>query len=249
MSLRINKDNIYFILPEDRYSISNRIDSYMAKDFTLCIKAKVNGEFLEKDAEYFLFSRNGMHSGISVYKNEYNELYIIYNWWIKNLETGKDEHRNTKFKIPETLEQNNNEYGMICDDSNKIIECYFNGELIGIIDFFGHEKYDYKNSFYWFGCGSMIVEEQHRYIGDFDFSFAFLLDKKISLNEMNDILNNYENYTYEMYSGLKKLKDDFYLKNNFAFLFDFKNKTRYKIWDMTFSGNYPQLYIEDNIYF
>ena len=40
MSLRINKDNIFFILPEDRYSVSNRIDSYMAEDFTLYVKAK-----------------------------------------------------------------------------------------------------------------------------------------------------------------------------------------------------------------
>ncbi len=30
---------------------------------------------------------------------------------------------------------------------------------------------------------------------------------------------------------------------------NFNNSTRYKIWDMTFSGNYPQIYIEDNIYF
>ena len=42
MSLRINKDNIFFILPEDRYSVSNRIDGYMADDFTLYVKSKVN---------------------------------------------------------------------------------------------------------------------------------------------------------------------------------------------------------------
>ncbi len=44
MSLRINKDNLFFILPEDRYSVSQRIDKHMAKDFTLYVKEKVNVE-------------------------------------------------------------------------------------------------------------------------------------------------------------------------------------------------------------
>ena len=41
MSLRINKDNIFFILPESRYSISSRTDSMMDEDFTLYLKLKI----------------------------------------------------------------------------------------------------------------------------------------------------------------------------------------------------------------
>ena len=42
MSLIVDKDNIFFILPEDRYSISSRTDGMMDKDFTLYAKFKIN---------------------------------------------------------------------------------------------------------------------------------------------------------------------------------------------------------------
>ena len=51
MSLRINKDNLFFILPEDRYSVSQRIDKHMAKDFTLYVKVKVNIEELQANKD------------------------------------------------------------------------------------------------------------------------------------------------------------------------------------------------------
>jgi hypothetical protein len=95
----------------------------------------------------------------------------------------------------------------------------------------------------------MCSPEEMR-IGDFDFDLSFLLNKKIEFNKVNDIVKNYKQlYTIEMFDGLRKLKDNFELKDNFAFFCDFKNYTKYKLWDMTFSGNYPQIYIEDNIYF
>ncbi len=45
MSLKVDKDNIFFILPESRYSVSNRIDKWMEEDFSLHLSAKV---FLEE---------------------------------------------------------------------------------------------------------------------------------------------------------------------------------------------------------
>lgn len=250
MSLRINKDNLFFILPEDRYSVSNKIDAHMAKDFTLYLKVKINVEFLEKDKEHYIFARNGMHSGISIYRDMEGNLHAVYNWWIRNTETGEYTYKNTTHKIDDEFVNEHNEYYMICDDTNdKNIKCYFNDKLIGTIHFTNSEKNSYENTFYWFGCGSMMCQEEHRQIGDFDFDLAFLLNKKIEVSEIKDIVNNYPLYTYEMYGGLRKLKDDFYLKNNFAFFCNFDNSTRYKIWDMTFSGNYPQIYIENNIYF
>ena len=41
MSLRINKDNIVFVLPESRYAVSSRIDTWMDEDFTLHVTAKI----------------------------------------------------------------------------------------------------------------------------------------------------------------------------------------------------------------
>ncbi len=143
-----------------------------------------------------------------------------------------------------------NDYVMICDETKKEIHCYFNDELVGTISYKNKEKQIYENTFYWFGCGSMMCPEEHRQIGDYDIELSFLLNKKIKIQEVSDISKNYtKSYTEEMFYGLRKLKEDFYLKDNFAFFCDFNQKTRYKIWDMTFSGNYPQIYIENNIYF
>ena len=70
MSLKVNRDNIFFILPESRYSVSNRIDRYMDEDFTFHISAKIIKESLGLK-ESFIFSRNGMHSGISAFKDDW----------------------------------------------------------------------------------------------------------------------------------------------------------------------------------
>lgn len=249
MSLRINKDNIFFILPEDRYSVSKRIDSYMSEDFTLYVKSKINYTELENDKEYFIFSRNGMHSGISIYKDKEGFLHSIFSWWIID-ENGENQYKSVSKKIDDILIDESNEYVMICDDKEQQINCYFNNELIGTISYKNCTRQIYENTFYWFGCGSMMCPEEHRHIGDFNFDLSFLLNKKLEIEKVNHILENYKKYyTDKLFDGISKLKEDFYLRDNFAFFCDFNNSTRYKIWDMTFSGNYPQIYIEDNIYF
>ena len=93
MSLRVDKDNIFFILPEDRYSISSRTDGMMDKDFTLYAKFKIFPEALEINKEAFAFSRNGMHSGISVTKVDENKCIINYSYWfVKTNAKGKYEY-------------------------------------------------------------------------------------------------------------------------------------------------------------
>jgi hypothetical protein len=249
MSLRINKDNIFFILPEDRYSVSKKIDKYMSEDFTFYVKVKINHREMENDKEYFIFARNGMHSGISVYKDNDSFLHIVYSWWIID-EAGENQYKSVSQKIEKENNDDFHEVVMICDDVQKEIYCYLNSESVDTISYKKCERHKYENTFYWFGCGSMMCPEEHRHIGDFNFELSFLLNKKIDIVRVDYIVENYkELYTVEMFDNLRKLKDNFYLKDNFAFFCDFNNSTKYKIWDMTFSGNYPQIYIENNIYF
>jgi len=250
MSLRIGKEDIYFILPESRYSVSNRIDKYMEEDFTLYVKAKSINESLEIGKEAFLFARNGMHSGISFYKDEFNEICISFTYWFKNKE-GKGEIGQIYHRLSPEEKNVSNEYMMICDNFvDRKIDCYVNRQLVGTIDFKGLDKQSYENQFYWLGCGSMIGPEVHRCIGDFEFDTLFLLNKKLEIDEIDDILNNYEEkYTITASNGLKKFKVDYPLKKNFAFFCDFNHRNRYKVWDISFNGNNPQVYIEDNIYF
>jgi hypothetical protein len=76
MSLKVTKENIFFLLPESRYAVSERIDGYMEKDFTVYVKAKLFPETLTQ-TESFLLARNGMHSGISAFKDSDNNNNVM----------------------------------------------------------------------------------------------------------------------------------------------------------------------------
>lgn len=249
MSLRVNKDNIFFILPENRYGISDRIDGFMDEDFTLHITAKIYPEQLTEE-ESFMFSRNGMHSGISVFNDEFKCTYVMFTYWFTR-QDGSATPKQVLYKLSDTEQIEYNKYTIIGDHTkDKKISCYINDKLVGEILYENDTKHSHKNSFYWFGCGSMLGPEEHRGYGDFEYKFCFVLNKVISINVVDDLLENYEsNYTEINYKDFKKLKNDYPLKDNFAFLCDFKQYNKYKIWDLSFNGNYPQFYIEHNIYF
>lgn len=249
MSLRVTKEKIFFILPESRYAVSDRIDRFMEEDFTLHVTAKIFPELLtEKEA--FIIARNGMHSGISAFKDAWGKSNIVFTYWLKT-QDGDPIVKQIFYHLKDEELNKFNKYTMICDNYvDRKIDCYVNNELVGIIEFEQNEKQSYKDAFYWFGCGSMIGPEEHRAIGEFEYQLCFLLNKKLTLDETNDIVENFgTKYSHEVFRGLKKLNYDYPLRKNFAFLCDFTHHNRYKVWDVSFSGNYPQFYIEYNIYF
>lgn len=254
MSLLVNKDNIFFILPESRYSVSSRIDKYMDEDFTLYAKFKVFPEKMEAFKEGFAIARNGLHSGISVTKDGSGSIIITCTYWfIKTKEDETTEHIAKQIHVallPEELNEFN-EYSMHCDHFvDRKIDFYVNGKLRGTLNFDKEDRVSYENAFYWFGCGTMIGPEEHFYLGEFEYSMAYVLNKNISIDELNDFNKKYESeYSHIVYNDLRKLNYDYPLRKHFAFLCDFKHHNRYKVWDVSFSGNYPQFYIEKNIYF
>jgi hypothetical protein len=250
MSLRINKDNIVFVLPESRYAVSNRIDTWMDEDFTLHVTAKIFEETLTEQ-ETFIISRNGMHSGISAFKDSYGNCNIVFTYWFKKPD-GSAIPKQVIYLLKEDEINDFNEYTMICDHfEEKTITCYVNGFEIGRIEYESDIKESYKNCFYWFGCGSMIGPEEHNAIGDFEYKLSFVLNKKLDIVDTQDIIDTYyDKYSHIIFeNNLRKLNYDHPLRDNFAFLSDFQNHNRYKIWDISFSGNYPQFYIDKNIYF
>jgi hypothetical protein len=249
MSLLVNKDNIFFILPESRYAVSERIDRFMEEDFTLHVTAKLFPEKLNIKQSWII-SRNGMHSGISAFKDDWGNVNIVFTYWLKD-SNGEPVVKQIFYGLkPDELNEFN-EYTMICDNYvDRKIDCYMNGHLLGTINFDGNEKQSYEGAFYWFGCGSMIGPEEHRGYGDFEYKLAFLLNKSLSIIDVQDIMDNVsDRYSHVVFNNLRKLNYDFALRNNFAFLCDFTHHNRYKVWDISFSGNYPQFYIEHNIYF
>jgi hypothetical protein len=250
MSLRVGKEDVYFILPESRYSVSTRIDRYMEEDFTLYVKARCIKESLEIEKEAFLFARNGMHTGISFYKDKFGEVFISFTYWFKDKD-GRGHIEQIYYPLTHEQADASNEFTMICDNFvDRKIDCYVNKELVGTIDFKGMDKQSYEGGFYWLGCGTMIGPEQHKCIGDFEIDTLFLLNKNIEIAEIDDILDNYKDkYTTTVHNNLKKLNKDYPLKKHFAFFCDFNERNRYKVWDISFNGNNPQVYIENNIYF
>jgi hypothetical protein len=249
MSLKIDNKNIFFLLPESRYAVSDRIDAYMDEDFTLHVTAKLFPETLT-EKESFMIARNGMHSGISAFKDQHGDINAMFTYWFRDKQ-GNPKPKQLFHRLTDSELNEFNKYTMICDHTdNKKISCYVNDNLIGDIFYKNDKKEPYANSFYWFGCGSMIGPEEHRGFGEFEYSMTFVLNKAVPMNIVNDLIENYEEkYTDVVFNDLRKLKNDYKLKENFAFFSDFKHYNRYKVWDLSFNGNYPQFYIEHNIYF
>jgi hypothetical protein len=250
MSLRINKDNIVFVLPESRYAVSKRIDSWMDESFTLHVTAKLFPELLT-EKESFIISRNGMHSGISAFKDSSDNTNIVFTYWFKKPD-GTSIPKQIFYALKDSELDDFNEYTMICDHyRRKDITCFVNGYEVGTIPYEDDKKESYKNCFYWFGCGSMIGAEEHSAIGDFEYKLAFVLNKKMDILDVQDFIDTYyDKYSHVIYdNNLRKLNYDHKLRDNFAFLCDFNNHNRYKVWDISFSGNYPQFFIDKNIYF
>ena len=249
MSLVVNKENIFFILPESRYAVSDRIDKWMEEDFTVHLTAKLFPETLENRQAY-MFARNGMHSGISAFKDDFGNVNVVFTYWFKD-ENGEQRVKQIFYGLKDIELNEFNEYNMICDNFiERKIDCYFNNKLVGTIYFENDERQSYEAAFYWFGCGSMIGPEEHRGYGSFEYKLCFVLNKRLELLEVQDIVDNYKDkYSHIVFNDLRKLNYDFPLRKHFAFFCDFNQTTRYKVWDMTFSGNYPQIYIENNIYF
>jgi hypothetical protein len=250
MSLRINKDNIVFVLPESRYAVSSRIDTWMDEDFTLHVTAKLFPESLSQ-VESFILSRNGMHSGISAFKDSYDNINVVFQYWFRQPD-GTTIPKQVIYLLKDNEINDFNEYTMICDHHDeKVIVCYLNGFEVGRIEYGDDIKESYKNCFYWFGCGSMIGPEEYSHIGDFEYKLSFVLNKKLDIVDAQDIIDTYyDKYSHIIFeNNLRKLNYDHPLRDNFAFLCDFEYYNRYKIWDISFSGNYPQFYIDRNIYF
>jgi hypothetical protein len=251
MSLKINKDNIFFILTENRYGLSERIDSDMDGNFTLYTKTKLFPEAITDKASYII-ARNGMHSGVAVFKDPNDKIVIQFSYWFyeeSDTEMVNPIYKDVAVLLNEDIINEFNHYTMICNDDKKTIDCYINDELVGLIYYVDLKKASYVNTFYWFGCGNMISNDEHSSFGEFEYDLAFLSKQILDIDDVINISNNYNENLIEFVGDLKILNKQFQNKFNFSFFCNFKVLNRYKIWDLSFNGNNPQLYMENNIYF
>ena len=95
----------------------------------------------------------------------------------------------------------------------------------------------------------MISNDEHSSFGEFEYDLAFLSKEIMDIDDVINVSNNYDENLIEFVGDLKILNKELQNKFNFSFFCNFKALNRYKIWDLSFNGNNPQLYMENNIYF
>jgi hypothetical protein len=238
------------MLPVGRYETSKRIDDFMEKSFTIFVSVKIIKEsIMTKNPSYF-FARNGRHCGLSAILDDDGNIMVQLNYWFFDL---NEELicKNVTYTLPIELENEFNEYSVICDDDNSTINLYVNGNYVSFIEYSDLKKLPYTDSLIWLGCGNMITDDIYKNIGSFEYKLLFALNKKLNIADISDAYNNYESKYLETdtFNGLPILNKHIPHKDKYKIFCDFKNSSEYKIWDMTGIGNYFQFYIENNIYF
>jgi len=251
MSLRINENNIFCITPKSKYELSEDIGGFMEEDFTIVVETKIYKEALKKEYPSFFFCRNGRHVGLSAILTEKNEIAVNLTYWFL------DENKNGIMReetsiLPLDVEDTVNRYTMICDTNSKMIKLYINEEEKCKIEYSSLEKDTFTEALIWLGCGSMMSDDPfYKSVGDFEYELLICLDKCLTIKEITEVIDKYEKDYIEIdtFKGLPILNKLIPNKENYKVFCDFNNYNRYKLWDMTGNGNYPQLYIENNIHF
>ena len=249
MSLEVNKDEIYVITPEGKYqNITASWGDFMEKDFTLYTRAKVLLDKSEIGKDCFMIARNGQHAGISAYVDEEKNVLIGFTYWFWENGITPIQKKVTRVLLPEVKDQFN-EYLMTCNHAEKEIYCYINGELAGTIEYKGLDKCSYKEAYLWIGCGTMIMEEEYRNTGNFEYNLLLCARAQFTLLEIADLRDNYKKFYLKQYSDYPVLNAATPRREDIYFFIDFKNRTTYKLWNLAFNGCFPQLYIENNVMF
>lgn len=262
MSITTNKSSIYLVSPDSKYDVMDPWTSFMEEDFTIYLKARVLVDELDRNVEGFIIARNGKHAGLSTYRDDQNNVYIAFNYWFWKPNQIEESDGSISYgdptpvqrKIVYTLTSENkdlsNEYLAVCNHAIRKMFFYVNNELIGEIDYEGLNKECYAKAYMWIGCGSMLTpNREHANIGAYEYDLLFCLNKSISLEEANDLKDNYRESYIDDYFGFPILNSKTPHKENLFFFFNFEQQTEYKVWNLCFNGCYMGFYIENNTVF
>lgn len=248
MSLNIDKDNLYFIVPNNIHHNGIRVDDFMEKDFSISMRVKIDKNELKPNSDWFLFSRNGQHTGVFIFTLESGMAFLGIAYWFL------DENNNPILKqiekeIKTDVLDNFIDISVICNHNEKNISYYVNGEYKKSIDYNGLTKINCIDKFIWLGCGTMFSEDSYKKLSKFEIDFIYFLDKNLTINEINDINENYKVKYLDYNSELPLISDNIPYKENFKVFSDFNYRNKYKIWNMVDSPIFFQKFIEGNMFF
>jgi hypothetical protein len=229
-------------------------NAFMENDFTIYLRSKVLFDKTESEKRGFIFARNGLHSGISTFRDASDNLHINFTYWFYKKNDGVVSDTNAtpiektiSYRCLSEEKYKYNNFIIKCNHSESKIWFYINEKLIGEIDYTGLDKYSYKEAYMWLGCGNMVTEyEEHKHIGEYEHDLFFCLNKNIELESIEDLKTNYKTKYLKKHVDLDILNDDTPFKDNILFFIDFNNKSKYKLWNIAFNGHYLNFYIENN---
>jgi hypothetical protein len=227
----INKKNTYAILPYNKYDIVTYKPSEVMDDKSYTLFARVKFIKQNTDNDAGILCRPGKHFGFLFQNPKFVKVSV---WLTKN---GEDTPFIDMHAVPESDFEQFNDMVLIDNKEEKIVKYYYNGSLLIEIDYkdYDHVK-KYIDSPFYLGAGNPFATlEEHCNYGSFEYETVGLIDKIVDPSEIKElpkyILKDDKN---EMNVIDKKYK---YAKN-LVFYYDFKNITRYKIWDVSNNGNF-----------
>ena len=256
MSIKTNKDNVYIMAPDGKYkgdAINVDWSGFMEKDFTVVASVKVLFDEMDEDKHGYMFSRNGAHSGLSVYVDGMKNIHLLCNYWFwKNIDNGE------KLDPPELVEKkvthifspderfNMNNFIVRCDHNKREIYYYMNNNFLGKIEYSGLDKVSYKEAYMWLGASNMVTDVENQDVGNFEYDLFFCSDVCMTIDEIIDLRDNYEEKYCEEYFGSPILKKTTPHMDHIYYFMNFKEKTKYKLWNLCFNGIFANFYIHNN---
>ena len=154
----IDKENYYFIAPDNKNGLSVRPprDLYLADTFEFKVNFTVDFEKCHGSSRGIV-SMNGKHLGIHIWNKKLNSSV----WTEDGI-----------FTAYQNIDNKEIECRFICDNKNKQISL-ITGDEKTTIDFTGNLLDDYKHSYIWVGCGNGLkdIEDEFRnhFYGEINF--------------------------------------------------------------------------------
>lgn len=217
----------YLVPPKNRYQLSNYEPYNITEDdFTFVSKVKVDWDKMnafDKTREGGLLSKNGKHIGLSVLKNTDDKIYIRGQFWCK-LDDGSDTFFDLFIEVDPEIKNKILDVAFVHNKSEKIIFLLLNDKIHEIK--YEGDIIDYSDSWIWIGCQNAFdsCDEMHRgfYFGEIYYSAIF--GSALNIDEINK-------------SFLYKVKEDIDFKLKPVCVFNYEEKTSYKVYDITENGN------------
>jgi hypothetical protein len=223
--LRFNGKRAWFVTPENKYGLSKYpLRNITNSSFTFLVKTKIYWDAMENGKECGIVIKNGKHLGLSALKSEDAEhLYAkgtiwtimgdgsIKNWDILFKLNWEDSDKDKEYNLAFSVNLKLKKFFVYCD--GKTSEMEFEGDLV-----------DYTTSWLWVGASNPLDSCPDEFK---NFFYGEIVNAAIYSTPL---------ISYEIDKIYSDLETNFTTYNPVCF-FNFRNRTPYKILDITHTGN------------